>query len=111
MSNNFSRRLAIKNIVAGTAGLGTAALLPSLTEAAPAKITGLKNNINHSVCRWCFNDIPLEEVCAAVKKLGISAIDLIAPKEWPVLQKYGLFSSMCYTNGDISLTNGWNNKT
>jgi hydroxypyruvate isomerase len=111
MSNQSSRRLAIKNIVAGTAGLGAAGMLSSFSHSETAKSSALKNNINHSVCRWCFNDIPLEEFCSSVKNIGIKAIDLIAPKEWPVLQKYGLYSSMCYTAGNISLTNGWNNKT
>ena len=44
------------------------------------------------------------------KKLGLNAIDLLAPKDWPVLQQHGLTCSMCYTAGKISLTEGWNNK-
>jgi hydroxypyruvate isomerase len=43
--------------------------------------------------------------------MGIGAIDLIAPKDWPMLKKYGLYSSMCYIAGKVSLTEGWNNKT
>src|ERR1700709_646251 len=105
MSNTSSRRLAIKNIVAGTAGLGAAGMLSSFAKTEPLQSTELKNNINHSVCRWCFNDIPLDAFCNSVKNIGLKAIDLAAPKEWPVLQKYGLYSSMCYTAGNISLTN------
>ncbi len=110
MPNQSSRRLAIKNIVAGTAALGTAGMLPSFSHSESTKSFALKDNINHSVCRWCFNDIPLEEFCISVKKIGLKAIDLIAPKEWPMLQKYGLYSSMCYIAGNVSLTNGWDNK-
>src|SRR5690349_24298647 len=96
MPNNQSRRLAIKNLVAGTAAIGTAGMLSSFTETgSTTKSTTLKGNINHSVCRWCYNSIPLEEFCASAKKIGISAIDLVGPKDWPTLQKYGLFSSMC----------------
>jgi hydroxypyruvate isomerase len=54
--------------------------------------------------------MPLEELCKAVKKIGFSAIDLIAPKDWPMLQKYGIYSSMCYIGGKVSLTEGFNNK-
>ncbi len=43
----------------------------------------------------------------AVKEIGIPAIDLVAPKDWPMLQKYGLYSSMCYVAGDVSLTDGF----
>ena len=70
----------------------------------------LKGNINHSVCQWTYNFLPLEQLCIEAKKIGIPAIDLIAPKDWPMLQKYGLYSSMCYIAGKVSLTEGWNNK-
>jgi hydroxypyruvate isomerase len=52
----------------------------------------------------------LEELCVEVKKIGIGAIDLIAPKDWPMLKKYGLYSSMCYIAGKVSLTDGWAGK-
>jgi hydroxypyruvate isomerase len=70
----------------------------------------LKGNINHSVCSWTYNFMPLDELCVTVKKLGFSAIDLLAPKDWPVLQQHRITCSMCYTAGKISLTEGWNNK-
>ena len=39
--------------------------------------------------------------------MGISAIDLVGPKDWPVLKKYGLDSSMC-NGAEINLVDGWN---
>ena len=45
-----------------------------------------------------------------VKDIGFSAIDLVGPKDWPMLQKYGIYSSMCYHGGRTSLTEGFNNK-
>jgi hydroxypyruvate isomerase len=109
MSNQSSRRLAIKNIVAGSAALGTAGMLSSFDtpEAANPKKMTLKGNINHSVCRWCYGDVPLEELCVAVKKIGFTAIDLVGPKDWPVLKEHGIWSSMC-NGAEISLTKGWN---
>lgn len=41
------------------------------------------------------------------KKIGIEAIDLVGPKDWPTLKKYGLDSSMC-NGAEINLTDGWN---
>ncbi|HMG66298.1 MAG TPA: TIM barrel protein [Chitinophagaceae bacterium] len=70
----------------------------------------LKGNINHSVCPWAYNFLTLDELCQLVKKIGFNAIDLLAPKDWPVAQKYGIDSSMCYINGKVSLTEGFNNK-
>jgi hydroxypyruvate isomerase len=106
---NQSRRVAIKNLVAGTAALGAANMLPSFTTPGETKTYTLKGNINHSVCRWCYGSIPLEEFAPAVKKMGINAIDLVGPKDWPVLQKNGLYSSMC-NGAEINLTDGWNDK-
>ena len=76
----------------------------------PKNKTALKNNINHSVCQWTYNFISLEELCKVVKDIGFNAIDLVAPKEWPILQKYGIYSSMCYHGGKTSLTEGFNDK-
>jgi hydroxypyruvate isomerase len=67
----------------------------------------LKGNINHAVCRWCFDYLSLDELCIAAKKIGIQAIDLVGPKEWSILQRHGLHSSMC-NGAEISLEEGWN---
>ena len=109
MPNQQSRRSAIKSLVAGTAALGASSMLPALA-ADNENMSALKfkGNINHSVCRWCYNGLTVEELCKAVKKIGFSAIDLVGPKDWPTLQQYGIYSSMCYTAGENSLTKGWN---
>ena len=68
--------------------------------------TPLKGNINHSVSRWTYGDLSIEELCQTVKKLGFSAIDLVGPEDWPVLKRYGIHSSMC-NGAEISLTDGF----
>jgi len=94
--------------MAGTALTASPSI--SLTGFEPAQThKRLKGNINHSVCRWCYGSIPLEEFAPAVKKMGIGAIDLVGPKDWPILQKNGLYSSMC-NGAEINLTDGWNDK-
>ncbi len=113
MPDHQNRRNAIKNILVGSAAMGSTSMLSSFTteENKKDKSLKLKGNINHSVCQWCYNTIPLEKLCQAVKEIGFGAIDLIGPKDWPVLQQYGIFSSMCYHGGKGSLTNGFNNLT
>jgi hydroxypyruvate isomerase len=106
----MNRRKLIKSLTLGTAGM---AISKNLSASDSMKINSeenLKGNINHSVCSWTYNFMPLDELCVTVKKLGFSAIDLLAPKDWPVLQQHGITCSMCYTAGKISLTEGWNNK-
>jgi hydroxypyruvate isomerase len=110
MNKINSRREALKNLAAGTLAAGTLTSLASFTETHMEDNYALKGNINHSVCQWTYNFLSLDELCIEVKKLGLNAIDLIAPKDWPILQKYNLQCSMCYTAGKISLTEGWNNK-
>lgn len=107
MNKNTSRRDALKKIAAGS--LATAALSPLACLASPGnnKDAPLKGNIHHSVCQWTYNDLSLEELCVEAKKIGIPAIDLIAPKDWPTLKKHGLHCSMCYIAGKVSLTDGW----
>ena len=111
MANQPSRRSAIKNIFASGAAIGTAGMLSSLEAgAAPmSKRKKLKSDgaIHHSVCRWCYGDIPLDDLCVAVKKIGFAAIDLVGPADWPVLKAHGIYSSMC-NGAEISLTKGWN---
>ena len=108
---NTNRRDVLKKMAAGTAAVAAAPLIHFGAEEVTSKKLKLKGNINHSVCQWTYNFLSLDELCAEVKKIGIGAIDLIAPKDWPILKKYGLHSSMCYIAGKVSLTEGWNNKT
>lgn len=50
--------------------------------------------INHSVCRWCYGEIPLDRLCAEAVRLGIGSIDLVTPADLPLLQAYGLTCAM-----------------
>ena len=109
--SNPSRRSAIKNIMLGSVAAGSistssmANILPKTND--DIKNSTLKGNINHSVCRWCYSSIPLEEFCKNAKDMGIKAIDLVGPKDWDTLKKYDLYSSMC-NGAEINLEDGFN---
>ncbi|MEO6719154.1 MAG: TIM barrel protein [Ferruginibacter sp.] len=111
MSNNQNRRNAIKSMLVGTAAIGSSTMLSSFTPKENTDETPLvfKGNINHSVCAWCYNFLTLEELCIAVKKIGFSAIDLVGPKDWAVLKKHGIFSSMC-NGAELNLVDGFAEK-
>ena len=109
MAKHQDRRSALKNIVAGSAAVAAAPLLSSFSSDNKNENT-LKGNINHSVCQWTYGFLSVEELCKVAKDIGLKAIDLMGPKDWPTLQKYGLYSSMCYVAAGSSLTEGWNNK-
>jgi len=95
----------------GTSAAASMAILASNTAVAANssnKITmKLNNNINHSVCQWCYGSIPLEDFLMSLNELGINSIDLIGPKDYPLLKKYNIHNAMC-NGAEISLTEGWN---
>lgn len=109
MSPPFDRRSAIKGILAGTATLA----IPSGMSALVSPKEGLKlesklkKKINHSVARWCFNDFDIETLCLEANKIGITGIDLVGPKDWPILKKHNLFSTMC-NGAELNLVDGFN---
>jgi hydroxypyruvate isomerase len=111
MAMQQNRRSAIKNILAGTAAIGALGVSASFAEKPGNDMANdkLKGNINHSVCPWCYEGITLDELCIAGKEIGLTAIDLCGPNEWPTLQKHGLYSAMC-NGAEINLTDGFNDK-
>src|SRR3989337_3103396 len=90
-----SRRSALKKMVGATAAAMAGSALSHRLSAAEAELDEkLKGKVNHSVCRWCYDKIPLEDLCKAAKQIGLASIELTGPDEWPVLKKYGLTSAM-----------------
>jgi hydroxypyruvate isomerase len=107
-SNNTSRRGALKKMVAAT-GAAAAISMSHRVEAAEAVLAhDLKGKVNHSVCRWCYKDIPLEDLCKAAKNIGLASIELVGPEEWPLLKKYGLTSALPWGAGK-GINDGFNN--
>src|ERR1700760_1316270 len=110
MPDKQNRRSAIKNIVAGTAAITTAGMLTSAAlkkdEKKRMAAEKLKGNINHSVSPWCYSELTLDQLCETAKGIGITGVDLCGPKDWPTLQKHGMYSSMC-NGAEINLTDGF----
>ena len=98
----ISRRTALRSI-AGAAAFATlprsrAKETPALPMPAPS--------FRQSVCRWCYNKIPLEELARAAKEIGLHSVELLDPKDWPIVQKHGLTCAMA--NGTTTIANGLN---
>ena len=112
MKKEISRRTVLKNMT-GSAAFVTAALgIPSAARAELLKedfeYFKLKGNVNHSVCKWCYPKISLDDFCKSVKKMGMSSVELLGPAEWPTLKKYGLTCAMPQGAGK-GINDGWNN--
>lgn len=101
----MNRNQAIKKMAATALG---AMALPQISKSMEALPDAIKGKINHSVCQWCYSDIPLDELCAAAKRMGIKSIDLLNSTQWATAAKYGLTCAMAYAN-DWGLQKGFNN--
>jgi len=100
------KKMDRRNLVKSMAALAVPFTIPQLAKASNTD-KKLKGNIRHSACRWCYGSIPLEELCMAAKKIGLSGIDLVGPDDWPTLKKYSLESTMC-NGAELNLVDGWN---
>ncbi len=102
-ATGVTRRSALVAL-SGAAGLalGTAGEAQDSPPVSPR----LKGRVHHSVCRWCYGDIELEELCAGAASLGLSSVELLNPEEWPVARKHGLTCAMA--NGPGGISDGWN---
>jgi len=75
-----------------------------LKATAVAPLAGMLNEaraqdggrIKQSVCRWCYDKIQLDDLCDALKKMGLHAIDLLGPSDFPTLKKHDLICSMVH---------------
>jgi hydroxypyruvate isomerase len=101
MKPPHSRRSALKKIASGAALASVSVSLTNRLEAAEAQLAEvkLKGKINHSVCRWCYGSISLDDLCKSAKQMGIQSIELVGPDEWPTLKKYGLTSALPWGAG------------
>jgi hydroxypyruvate isomerase len=114
MSHSLNRRRLMRAAMASALGVASMSALgaraatnaTASTSSATAETTALKGNIRHSVARWTFNFLSLEELCLVVRRLGFSAIDLVGPGEWQILKQHGIDSSMC-NGAELNLEDGW----
>ena len=84
---NSGKSAAIGAVAASlTTRLGAADA--AMAAAAPG------SRINHSACKWCYDSIPLEDLCVAGKAIGLKSIDLLMPNDFATLHKHGLTCAM-----------------
>jgi hydroxypyruvate isomerase len=82
------RRAFIKAGLASTAAAVTHDVL-----AFPVR-EELKGNINHSVCKWCYPELTVEQLAVAAAMIGMQSVELLGPKDWGSVQAEGLTCAM-----------------
>ena len=96
--SRLTRRSLLKKAITEAAAASLAA--PAVLSAGIATDTaGRKGRIKQSVSRWCFEGIPLEELCKKGGAMGLRGVDLLNEDEWEVPRRYGLLCSMGYAGG------------
>jgi hydroxypyruvate isomerase len=69
---------------------------------------GAASAIKQSVCRWCFNDMSLDELAANAKRIGLHSVELIGPADFPTIKQHGLMCAMVSQAGNGGIPKGWN---
>jgi hydroxypyruvate isomerase len=92
----LTRRRVLQSSLAAAATLHAA---PSLLAQSAPPPTPRKGRIHQSVSRWCYQKIPLDQLCTFAASIGLVGIDLLQPAEYDVPQRYGLRCTMGYAGG------------
>ena len=94
-----TRRTFLKSSLA--ASIVTATAMSQETGNVPETKapTPRKGRIKQSVSRWCYKDIPLNQLCQASAQMGLKGVDLLEVAEWDVPRQYGLICTMGYAGG------------
>jgi hydroxypyruvate isomerase len=91
----LTRRSALGKMAGTAAAVSVAASLSERLGAAEAAAgQPLKGRVNHSVCKWCYPKVSLEDLCTAGKEMGLSSIELLEVKDFDTLKKHDLTCAM-----------------
>jgi hydroxypyruvate isomerase len=56
--------------------------------------------INQSIVYWCFQQYwDIDRTCQIATKLGCKSVELVEPKDWPILKKHSLVCSLTSSHG------------
>jgi hydroxypyruvate isomerase len=57
--------------------------------------------LKHSVSRWCYGKIPIDDLCEAAKAIGYRSVELLDEADWKVPARHGLVCAMANGFGTI----------
>jgi hydroxypyruvate isomerase len=95
-------------LTAAGAALAGATLVPAASASPEGGKIVQKGRIKQSVCRWCYEKIPMPEFVKAVAGMGLTAIDLVDEKDWGLLADHGLTCSMVWKTSPGGIPDGLN---
>jgi hydroxypyruvate isomerase len=94
MSSPITRRTALRSL-AGAAAVAALSRARGTAQTSPAAMpASTADSFHHSVCKWCYPKISVEDLARDAKDLGLESIELLNPDDFPTLKKYGLVCAM-----------------
>jgi hydroxypyruvate isomerase len=81
-----------------------------LASAGLPAVAANAGRLRQSVSRWCYGDIPLDQLCAAAARIGLQGIDLLSPADYAVPGRHGLRCTMGYAAEIMTIPNGLNRR-
>ena len=94
MNTPISRRSSLTRIATTAAAAVAATSLGERLFAADAASPATKGRVNHSVCKWCYPKIPLDDLCTAGKEFGLKSVELLTVSDFPTLKKHDMHCAM-----------------
>jgi hydroxypyruvate isomerase len=92
MTTPMTRRSALSRIAGGTTFLS--ASIASLAERLAAAGVQLKGRVRHSVCKWCYPKVSLDDLCREGKTFGLTSVELLEVKDFETLKKHDMVCAM-----------------
>jgi len=106
-AKRISRRSILQNAGMGAAAAMAFTLSSCADKCKDMKMTATRGRIKQSIVYWCFEKYwDVEKTCQIAKELGCKSVELVEPKDWPILKKYGLVLAL---HGSHWFDQGMNN--
>jgi hydroxypyruvate isomerase len=103
---NAGRQFGRRTVLQVTAGSG-AAMMAASVGSFDAETAGGAGRIKQSIAYWCVQKYwSIEKTCLVARELGCRSVELVEPKDWPTLKKYGL---VCAIANSYWFDKGMNN--
>ncbi|MDZ7632566.1 MAG: TIM barrel protein [Gemmatimonadaceae bacterium] len=102
----MERREMLAVLGAASAAQVLGGITPSAADAMAVSPPVGAGRLKQSVCRWCYQNIPLDVLCRDVAAMGFKSVELLSENEWATLKPYGLTCAVA--NGPTTIPVGFN---
>jgi len=84
---NIGRQVSRRNVLRVMAGSGAAMMAGGATTSGRERTAGA-GRIRQSIAYWCVQKYwSVEETCRIARELGCQSVELVEPKDWPIMEE------------------------